>query len=243
MGDRAHERLVAVAHVRIDHLEVPLVHGQIDRLAYRAARVVQPVRGVGQLHEIAEVLDRAVAPAAVEVAHEGRAVVGGEDCVPAADDHVARRVAGVLDVFAGRGGPDQQAAEAAGEMHPLALHVGAGVLPDLQGFRIVLEVEADLFQHGLGIVLDQGQAFLGQHLVIGDVAGDEGDGVGGAGQARGPLGLASAAAAGACGWSLIGHVRVLVAPLEFVRTSPIETAHPGECRDPDRMVLESRLDV
>ena len=39
--DRAHERLVRVAHVRVDHVVVPLVHGQVDGLADGAARVVQ----------------------------------------------------------------------------------------------------------------------------------------------------------------------------------------------------------
>ena len=45
--------------------------------------------GVGQLHEVAEVLDRAVAPAVVEVADERRAVVRGEDRVRPADLDVA----------------------------------------------------------------------------------------------------------------------------------------------------------
>ena len=52
---------------------------------------------VGQLHEVAEVLDRAVAPAAVQVVHERRAVVRGEDrgrCRRSAT--FVARVAGVL---------------------------------------------------------------------------------------------------------------------------------------------------
>ena len=72
--DRAHERLVRVAHVRVDHVVVPLVDRQVDRLAHRAARVVQERGRVGELHEVPEVLDRAVAAAPVEVAHERGAV-------------------------------------------------------------------------------------------------------------------------------------------------------------------------
>ena len=40
-GHRAHERLVAVAEVRVHHVEVALVHRHVDRLAHRAAGVVQ----------------------------------------------------------------------------------------------------------------------------------------------------------------------------------------------------------
>ena len=55
---------------------------------------------VGELHEVPEVLDRAVAPAAVEVADERRAVVRGEDGVRPADLDVVVRVAGDLGELA-----------------------------------------------------------------------------------------------------------------------------------------------
>ena len=42
-------------------------------------------RGIGELHEIAEILDRAVAAALVEIVHEGRAVIGREHRRVAAD--------------------------------------------------------------------------------------------------------------------------------------------------------------
>ena len=61
-------------HVAVDHVEMPLVDRQVDRLADRAAGVVQRRRHVGQLDEVAEVLDVRVAPALVEVADERRAV-------------------------------------------------------------------------------------------------------------------------------------------------------------------------
>ena len=46
-GDRAHERLVAVADVRVDHVEVALVDRHVDGLADRAAGVVE-VRATGR---------------------------------------------------------------------------------------------------------------------------------------------------------------------------------------------------
>ena len=86
VGDRAHERPVRVADVAVDHLEVALVDRQVDRLAQRPAAVVERPARVGQLHEVAEVLDGRVAPAVVEVVDERRAVGRDEDHVRVADD-------------------------------------------------------------------------------------------------------------------------------------------------------------
>ncbi len=112
MRDRAHERLVRVLHVRVDHVVVPLVHGQVDRLAHRAAGVVQERRHVRELHEVPEVLDRAVAAAAVEVAHERRSVGRREHGRVAAEVHGVRRVARELVELARGGRLDQLAAPA-----------------------------------------------------------------------------------------------------------------------------------
>ena len=60
-------------------------------------------------------------------------------------------------------------------MHALALHVGAGFLPHGKRFRIVAEDDADLFEHRVGIVLDQRQAFLVEHFVDLDRALDIGE--------------------------------------------------------------------
>ena len=125
-GDRAHERLVAVAQVRVHHVEVALVDRHVDRLADRAARVVQVRRHVGELHEVLEVLERGVAAAVVEVVDERRAVVGREHRVRAADLDAVRRVARVLGVLARARSPDDLAAQAAREAHALAVDVRAG---------------------------------------------------------------------------------------------------------------------
>ena len=134
-GHRAHERLVAVADVRIDHVEVALVDRHVDRLADRPAAVVEVRAHVGELHEVAEVLDRAVAPAVVEVADERRAVVRGEDGVHPADLDVVRLVPGVLGELARRGRLDDLAGQPAREADPLALDVGAGVAEQAQRVR------------------------------------------------------------------------------------------------------------
>jgi hypothetical protein len=91
--------------VRVDHLEVALVDRQVDRLAHRAAGVVDERAGVGELHEIAEILDGAVAAALVEIVDEGRAVDRREDGGVAADRHRAGGVARDLRELARRAPP------------------------------------------------------------------------------------------------------------------------------------------
>ena len=180
-GDRAHERLVAVADVRIDHVEVALVDRHVDRLADRPAGVVEVGRDVGQLHEVAEVLDRAVAPAAVEVADERRAVVRREDRVHPADLDVALGVARVLGELARRGGLDDRAAHPAREPDALAVDVGAGLAQQSEGLGVAAEVEADLLEDRVGVLLDERQALLAEDLERRELAGQERDvlGVGG----------------------------------------------------------------
>ena len=164
MRDRAHERLVGVAHVRVDHVVVPLVHGQVDRLAHRAAGVVQ-VRGrVRELHEVAEVLDRAVAPAAVEVAHERRAVRRREHGGVAADVHGVRGVAGDLVELTRRGRLHELARQPAWEPHTLALDLAPRALQQLERVGRFAEVDADLLEDRVGVVLDRGETLLAQHL-------------------------------------------------------------------------------
>ncbi len=149
--------------MRQQHVEVALVHRHVGRLADRAARVVQPFRHVAQLHEVAEILDRRIAPPALGVAHEGRAVDRREHQVVAADLDAALGVAGVLGDTARRR-LAQLAGEAARDVHPLALHVGAGLLPALQRLGIVDEGDADLLQHRLGVGLDDLQRFFVENV-------------------------------------------------------------------------------
>jgi hypothetical protein len=95
-GDRAHKRLVGMAHVRVHHVQVALVDRQVDRFAHRAAGMMQPRRQIAELDEIAEVLVRAVAAPALQIHHERRSVGGREHRMTAADLNAARGVACVL---------------------------------------------------------------------------------------------------------------------------------------------------
>ncbi len=131
--------------MRIHHLEMALVDGQIDRLAQSAAGMVDERTEVRQLDEILEVLNRSVAAAFVEVMDERRAVVGGENHRLAADQHVAFRVARVLHVLRRRAcaEPPRKAARKA---HPVPLDVAASVAKQVERAREVAELDADLLQ-------------------------------------------------------------------------------------------------
>ena len=149
--------------MRIDHLEMPLVDGQIDRFADGAARMMDERREIGELHEIAEVLDRAIAPTLVEIMHEGRAVVGREDHGVAADDDVARGVPRVLHIT-GRGRCAELAGEAAGKAHPLALDFATGPFEQGERARRLAKLDADFLQQGLRVALDDCKSFLAEHF-------------------------------------------------------------------------------
>ena len=151
---------------------MPLVDRDVGRLADRAARVVHPLRRIGELHEVAEVLDRRIAPPVLHVPHERRPVDRRQHETLAADRHVALGVARVLHVLPRRGGaePPRQPLR---QMHPVAAHVGARVLPQLQRLGVVGEPHPDLLEHRLGVRLDQREPLLVEDLVVRDPPPDE----------------------------------------------------------------------
>ena len=93
--------------------------------------------------------------------------------------------------------------EPAREAHPLAVDVGAGVLEQLQRLGRVAELDPDLLEHGVGVLLDQRQVLLGEHLERLQRARDVRHADRVRDGARGlPRGAAAAAAAAGC----LGHV-------------------------------------
>ena len=157
--------------MRQQHVEVTLVHRHIRGLAHRATRMVQPFRHVAQLHEIAEIGDRGIAPPAFAVPDEGRTVNRRQHQIAPAHLDRPRRVARVLGK-AGGGGGAQLAGKATRNMHPLALHRRPGVAPAVQGCGIVDEIDADLLQHGFRVPFDDLKRFFVQDLEVRDVALD-----------------------------------------------------------------------
>jgi hypothetical protein len=176
----------------VHHVEMPLVDRQIDRLANRAAGMVQGVGEIGELDEIAEILDAGIAAAFVEIAYERRTIGRSEHRVLAADHHAARGVARVLSEFSRGTALHERTAHTAGKMHALALDIGTGGLPDFERLGIVAKIDADLFENGVGVVFHQREAFLAQDLVERDLAGNVGNRRSRAGGAGGPFRIAAA---------------------------------------------------
>src|SRR5581483_6620987 len=162
--DRPHERLVAPPQVRVDHLEMPLVDRQVDRLTHRAAGVVQVRREVRELDDVAEVLDRPVPASAVEVAHERRPVRGSEHGRVAPDPNAVGRVPRLLDELRRRARLHDAPAHPPREPNALALNVGAGLSQRGERLGIAAELDADALEDRVRVVLDQLEPLLGEHL-------------------------------------------------------------------------------
>src|SRR3984957_3805167 len=154
--------------------------------------MVQGIGYIGELDEIAEVLDSRIPAAFVDTPHERRAISRREHGVVAADDHTARRVACVLSEFTRRRALNERTAHTARKTHALTLYVGPGGLPDCNCLGVVAKIDADLLENRIGIVLHQCETFLAQDFVIGNLAGNEGNRCPGSGGARSPLRVAAA---------------------------------------------------
>ncbi len=146
------------------HVEVALADRDVDGLADRATAVVQVQRLVRELDEVAEVFDRRIAPAVVEVVGERRAVVRGEHGGVATDAHVPLWVAGVLDVLPWRSGLHDLPAHAPRKAHQGAVDRGAGVGEHLQRRRVVADDHPDLLEDRVGVVLEDLETFVADDL-------------------------------------------------------------------------------
>ena len=151
-----------------------LLAGDVDRLAHDAARVVQVRNRVVDLHESAEVVDRRVAPAGVEVVHKRRAPGWAEYGVIAADLDGVRGIARVLGELARRARLDDPAAHPRLEAHALAVHVGARVVEDRENLGIAAKLHPDLLKKPVGVALDEVEALLAEDPERTELAEDAG---------------------------------------------------------------------
>ena len=82
-----------------------------------------------------------------------------------------RRIARVLGEFAGRALLYERTRTCPGRSAlSLALHVGGRRPSDLKRLGVVAKVDADLLENGIGVVLHEREAFLVEHLVVGNLA-------------------------------------------------------------------------
>ena len=161
--DRTHEGLVRVAHVRIDHVEVPLVDGHVDRFAHCAPGVVQPGREVSELDEVVEVRKGPVPSPMIEIGDKGRTVGRREHGVVAADLHAARGIARVLREFARRRAAYELPRKAGRHMDPpVPSDLRTRPAPQRDRLGVAANLKADLLEQDIGVTLDG----LEPHLVF-----------------------------------------------------------------------------
>ena len=143
-----------------------------------------------ELDEIVHVLERAVATAAVEVGHERRPADRREDRRVTAEMQVAQGVAGVKVEFTRRRG-QQGARHPARYVDSIALHVGPGLAPQAQRFRVAAELDADLLENRLGVRLDDLDGLSAQQFDHGELAPYVGQLAGGLSRPRRSPGFAA----------------------------------------------------
>ena len=134
--------------------------------------MVQRVRHVGELDEVAEVLDARVATPFIEVAHERRTVRGHEDRRIATDTHITSGVAGHLRELAWRVFANELSAHATRHAHAFTIDVRSGLAPDLENFGVLAKFDANLFEDAIGVVLDDREALFAEYFKARDLAHD-----------------------------------------------------------------------
>ena len=172
LGNGAEERLVAVAHMQIQHVQMALGYRHVTGFTDHQPRVMYGGQTAGDLDQVLQILQRSVTPAALEIPDERRAVYACEDLIVTADLDAFLRVARDLRELR-RNGSAQLPCHTPLEPDTGSLHVGAGRLPYPQGFRVSPELDPDLLHQPVRLVFQYNQPLLMQKFVVGNPAPDE----------------------------------------------------------------------
>lgn len=82
--------------MRVQHIEVSLVHCDIGRLADCAPGMMKPLTHIPQFYEVSEILNGGVTPPAFCIPNEWRTVNRSKHQVFATDLNISFRIAGML---------------------------------------------------------------------------------------------------------------------------------------------------
>ena len=157
----------------VDHVQMALVHRHVGRFHNRAAGVVQVRGGVGQLHEVLEVLDGRVAAALIEIVNKRRAVGRDQHRAVTTDGDVARGITRVLHILFGRCGLNNGAAQAGRKPDAGAIDIGPGIFEQLEDLRVIEKVDAYFMEQAIGVVLDKCKALFIEDVDVGNFAFDK----------------------------------------------------------------------
>ena len=163
--------------MRIDHVEMALVDGHVDRLTDGAARVVQPRRDKRKFDEVLKIRESAVTPATIEIGDERRPVGGRKYGMVSTDLDVASRVARVLSKYARRGTAHDVAGQPGRYVDPAAIGDRcAGFSPKSDRLIVAADLESDLLEQEIGVSFDGVKPLGRQELVRRNLARDVGRG-------------------------------------------------------------------
>ena len=159
--------------MRQQHVEMPLGHRNIAGLAGDEPGVMQGRQRVGQFHQTVEIVERAVATPALQVAYERRTVNRREYLMRPANAYRPRRIAGHLREL--RRSTGQQAThQFGGRADAGARDFGARFPPAPQGLRVVAELDTGLLQQPESLTFNTRQRLVIQQGVMRNPAGDIG---------------------------------------------------------------------
>ena len=144
----------------MDHIEMAFIDRDIDGLTHGATGMVD-VRGeIGELYEVLEILDGAVASAVIHIADEWWSIDWCENHVVATDRDVAFGVSRMLYVCCWRC-QQKRANKSFRKPHPITIDVGTSFTPHGLDFLVIFEIDTDFLQDRFGIGLDDLHSFLG----------------------------------------------------------------------------------
>ncbi len=156
----AHERPVRMADMGVEHIEMALVGGQVDRLTHHAPGMMQPWQSVVEFDEGLEVFVTRITSPPILIMDKGRPPRGAEDRRIAAKLHIIPWIAGVLGKLARGSGLNGLTAETGGEADAGFVYVAARISEDLKNFGIALKLHSRLSQDRLSVGLDQRQTLI-----------------------------------------------------------------------------------
>ena len=148
----------------MNHIQMPVCHGDVHRLANGASRRMHGGAQVREFYKIAKILEGSIATTSFEIVHEGSPIARSKHSGVPTDLKISGGVPGMLGKDRRRRFGDQLPAKASWKVDPLAVHLRPGLGQSRQGAGVATKIDPHFFQDQLGVGLNQAEAFLGKNL-------------------------------------------------------------------------------
>jgi hypothetical protein len=127
--------------------------------------MMQPRNHLVNFHQVVKIVQGCVTTSLVQVMNKRGAERRTQHGIVAADDNVIVRVSGMLNVLRGCGGLDNTSRMARFKTHSGSLYICSCITEQIQYFRIIGKVHADIPEYDICIVLNKTQTFFIQHII------------------------------------------------------------------------------